>query len=428
MIYKCPNCFAALEYNPEYNKMECSSCGSMFEVGELNEKQDMRDSDQQPAPTTFTVRNSEPSYSSNEGITAFRVKDAGEGTKEVVEEEGERVECNIYSCTTCGAELAINGVEASTFCAYCGQPTIVFSRVSNELMPESIIPFKIQKDEAVHLIRQKLSKGFFVPKDIRNFEVERVCGIYVPFWLIDMYYHDSQYLKGTVRSGKTSHTYTYLREAETTFKNLTADASEQLSDESSQRLEPYFMTDIVPFDIGYMSGFYSDRYDVDKYDAGRVAYFRAKSLFDEQMKKSVNASDVKIIQSRPDYEIQKTSYVMLPVWFMTFRRKGEPYTILVNGQTGKVIGAVPFVKEKVIALFALIAAASSVLVTLLSRLMLPAMLEEIDDTGKLFILIIAGIVAMYGVGLKCFADVKRSIELTKAKATNRFVKDRQEDI
>lgn len=31
MIYKCPNCDGALEYNPSHAKMECPYCWNVFE-------------------------------------------------------------------------------------------------------------------------------------------------------------------------------------------------------------------------------------------------------------------------------------------------------------------------------------------------------------------------------------------------------------
>ena len=43
---------------------------------------------------------------------------------------------------------------------------------------------------------------------------------------------------------------------------------------------------------------------------------------------------------------------------MTFRYEGMPYTIMVNGQNGKVIGAVPYDKKR---LYALIGGLSIVL-------------------------------------------------------------------
>ncbi len=66
----------------------------------------------------------------------------------------EIMECTIYSCTACGAELMVNEVETSTFCSYCGQPTIVFDRVTSTKKPQYILPFMVTKEEAVNLIRQ----------------------------------------------------------------------------------------------------------------------------------------------------------------------------------------------------------------------------------------------------------------------------------
>ena len=38
MIYDCPNCTAALMYNPSTGKMDCLSCGSSFDVKQFEEK------------------------------------------------------------------------------------------------------------------------------------------------------------------------------------------------------------------------------------------------------------------------------------------------------------------------------------------------------------------------------------------------------
>ena len=210
MILYCANCGKALVYNPAKNKMECPSCGSLFDAERTPEPEDT-------------------------------------------------MECNIYTCTACGAELAINGVESSTFCAYCGQPTIIFSRVSSEIKPKYILPFSVTKDQAVIAIRQKLKKGFFISNEIKNFDVERVRGIYIPYWLFDIHYEDKVYLSGTKGSGDNEHDVFFYREADCNFKQLTLDASGKLADESSQRLEPYDTHALQPFDISYLSGFYADR-------------------------------------------------------------------------------------------------------------------------------------------------------------------------
>ena len=156
MIYRCKNCGGALEYSVEKDRMVCDYCKSEFRVSELSQ-------------------DSDPESSQNNTKSKKYIK------------------MQIVRCTACGAELAVNGVEASTFCAYCGQASVIRDRVDNVLKPDYIIPFKVTKEEAEGIIRKNLKKGFFVPKVIKNFEAEKIRGIYVPFWLFDIHYKDFQY-------------------------------------------------------------------------------------------------------------------------------------------------------------------------------------------------------------------------------------------
>ncbi len=377
MILYCANCGKALVYNPAKNKMECPSCGSLFDAERTPEPEDT-------------------------------------------------MECNIYTCTACGAELAINGVESSTFCAYCGQPTIIFSRVSSEIKPKYILPFSVTKDQAVIAIRQKLKKGFFISNEIKNFDVERVRGIYIPYWLFDIHYEDKVYLRGTKGSGDNEHDVFFYREADCTFKQLTLDASGKLADESSQRLEPYDTHALQPFDVGYLSGFYADRYDVPAEQLHTLAISRAEDLFNSAIKDTVHASNVTIVQNAPERQILRTDYAMLPAWFLTFRYQQKPYTILVNGQTGKVVGGIPYNKSKVSVCFILM----GLTVSFFSFLIIYGLflMDMIDSPGKFVfnILVITGI--FVGIGSAKFHRVKKSVELTESKTTDSYVKDRQEGI
>lgn len=417
MICKCPKCDGALEYNPAYDKMECPYCGSTFSTHEAMAHQRLQDN---------AVKMTAPSASVGaEGMNAHMqsqtVPENGEGTASSVEAQN-TMECNIYTCTACGAELAVNGVEASTFCAYCGQPTIVFSRVSKELMPKWVLPFRIQKEQAVNGIRERLNKGFFVPREIKNFEVEKVRGIYIPYFLFDVYYYDNQRLRGQVGSGKNKVTKQFLREAECDFKRITCDASKQLNDESSQRLEPYDLRCMKEFDAGYLSGFYADRYDLTDKQLTGVALGRTKELFDAEIRKSISASNITIVSNSPRFQIKNSEYALLPAWFMTFRYKNEPYTMLVNGQTGKVVGAVPFDKAKFTSMFVVLAIIASIVFTFLGTLFFH---EDMD--GDIFKVIIIACVVFYGTGWSAFKSVKNNIELTKAGKTARFVRERQDD-
>lgn len=382
MKVKCPNCMAALIFDAESGKMQCKYCNALFSVEDI------------------------------------------ENTAEE-EQQSDTVECNIYTCTSCGAELAINGVESSTFCAYCGQPTIVFSRVSKTLKPEVIIPFHVEKEEAVEAIRSRFRQGFFIPMEVKAFEVERLHGIYIPYWLYDSYYYDKQLIKGTVGSGKHRRTRYFMREADCRFQKVSVDASKNLNDESSRRLEPYDMCGLKEFDIGYLSGYYSDRYDMSNGMMRSFALQRMEEMFGEQTMNSCNASDKSIVSSKPKVEIQKETYALFPAWFMTFRYENMPYTMMVNGQTGKVVGAVPYDRKKV----GIVAAVIFLLTLLVSIPLGIAFCTSAAAAGEDFFEMLAFLIIvlflMVSVGSKNWKKLQKSRTLSASQTISRYAHERQ---
>lgn len=216
MIYKCPNCNGALEYNPAEDKMQCSHCGNAYFVWELDEN-------------AVEYHENVPSQSEIEEEKKI------DFTKEhTIYDEPEFIECKIYTCSTCGAELSVSDREVSTYCAYCGQPTIVYNRVDKTQKPKYILPFKITKEEAETAIRNKLKKGFFIPSEIKKFEAERITGIYIPYFLYDITFYQKMFIK----HNKTSD----LVEADCNFVNVCQDASKSVEDDLSYGLEPFDLT------------------------------------------------------------------------------------------------------------------------------------------------------------------------------------------
>ncbi len=391
MKVNCPNCMASLVYDVTSGKMECKFCGCFFDLKDVADQE------------------------------------AKEAAKEAAHAEApvETMECNIYACTSCGAELSVNGVEASTFCAYCGQPTIVFSRVSQELKPKWIIPFKVSREEAVEKIKARFRKGLFIPKEVKNFQVEKVTGIYIPYWLMDTYYYDLQVIKGKVRSGKRSYTKYFRREADCEFTNLTLDASSNLNDESSQRLEPFDTRELKPFEVAYMSGYYADRFDRSSKDLGKVARQRCRDLFDAQILATVRASNCKIEIRDPKFEVKKETYALLPAWFMTFRYQDKPYTMLVNGQTGKLVGAVPFHKKKAITtLISTFLVSACVSIPICVPLVLN--MGDSENYMRTIILLIMGGLLLGKKAMRNLSRMKENEKLTSATQMNQFAHDRQQ--
>lgn len=394
MIIKCPNCNGAITYDPALADFMCQFCGSIFLTKDF----------------------------------VFPEADAKEGSGEDMDYAGDTMECQIYHCTSCAAQLIINDVESATFCAYCGQPTIVFDRVARKRRPDFILPFSVPKKEAVPIIRKRLNEGEYVPKEIKEFRVDTLRGIYVPFWLFDINCHDNQYLTGKVGNGKSARSYLYYREAEHTFEKITVDASRTFHDDSSIRLEPYDMKDLKPFSPGYLSGFYADCSDEFMEVMKFTATERAKKMFNLEIKETVVANSVKVKSSAGIYKVTGQYYAMLPVWFLVLRYHETPYTIMVNGQTGKMVGAVPVERKKLLRDICILGTGLSVMLIFLFDFLFEAGLFE-DQFGEVMfqmigIIIAEALIAVFAA-VKSLKDYKKSQQLTESGELKDYVADRQ---
>ena len=401
MIYKCPNCNGALEYDPASDKMHCAHCGNDYFMWELDE-----DSVEyhQELPTQSEIE--------EEKKLDF--------TKErTIYDEPEFIECKVYTCSTCGAELSVSDKEVSTYCAYCGQPTIVYNRVDKTQKPKYIIPFKITKEEAETAIREKLKKGFFISKAVKKFEAERITGIYIPYFLYDITFYQKKFIK----HNKTSD----LVGADCNFVNVCQDASKSVVDELSYGLEPYDFMEMKEFDPGYLSGFYADRFDLSSRQLTQTVIRKCKQMFDDELGRRCEGTVADLNNAPPEYAITNAEYAFLPVWFMTFEYKDRPYTMMVNGQTGKVVGTVPFQKVKVAMTFFLCLCVLSAPLVALGWWIY----ESVDygSSGILTWLIwmFAFFVPFFGVAaVKKYQKLKANLAYTRNRNTDNFVKERQE--
>ena len=307
MAVLCSNCAGKLIFNPASQKLECANCGAGFKP------EDVMDTNADVHSKYYDTR--------------------------------------VYTCGHCGAEVVTSDTESSTFCVYCGNPAIVFSRVSKEYRPDGIIPFKITKQQALDKIRSRFVKNPIVPKEIEgSFKPENMRGIYGPYWVINADYQEADWISGTVKRGKSSETRYYSRAGEVQFKNVPVDGSRILNDDVSLRLEPFYLEESKEFDEDYLNGFYSNTSDMDFMDLRESASKRCHKLYAEEVVKSVprNVNSVKIRDSIYWADIQDDPvYMMFPVWFLTFKYNGKPYTVLVNGQTGKVTGTLPWLQKRV---------------------------------------------------------------------------------
>lgn len=321
---KCPNCGASIAFNANTQRFVCEYCNSDFTEEEINAAngREADEADVYPENTEFTDHT------------------------------------NLYLCESCGAEIVADENTAATFCHYCHGTVTLKGRVSGALQPELIIPFKIDKNMAETSFRNWCKKKWFLPGSFTSKgQLEKMVGLYVPFWVADCdidAYADfdckkvHSYRSGNYRITNTK-VYQATRSAKMTYRGIPADASLKLEDKLMDAIEPFDYNEFLPFSMNYFSGFYADKYDVDKSTAmGRIKE-RMEIGALQILQRSVHGYS-SVVRKNKRINVIDTNwhYTMLPVWFMTYKHTGKNYFFAINGQTGKLAGAAPVSVKKLL--------------------------------------------------------------------------------
>lgn len=125
----------------------------------------------------------------------------------------------------------------------------------------------------------------------------------------------------------------------------------------SGRLEGEYLPDaILPFSMGYLSGFQAEKRDMEKDSFSESLqedcrrYTREMLLDTVQGYASVNPRNTEIRVDKSDW-----SYLLLPVWVLTYRGKDNRlYYYAMNGQNGKTAGDLPTDQPKAAAFSAVL--------------------------------------------------------------------------
>jgi predicted RNA-binding Zn-ribbon protein involved in translation (DUF1610 family) len=326
--YKCPNCAGAVKFDSSVQKMKCPYFDAEFETSVIVE------------------------YQKNAAAEA-QATDSFKWTDEAVRDwkEDELDGLSTGSCPSCGAELVGDQNTVAMVCPCCGNAQIVSKRLVGLMKPNYVIPFKLDKKAAVAALKdfckdKRLLPDFFVEHN----HINRVQGLYVPFWLFDAkasgnirfkatkvkYWMDSRY-----NYIKTDY-YSIIRDGALAFEKVPVDGSEKMDDDYMDSIEPFYYTDLKDFHSTFLAGDTAEKYDVDASKSRDRAARRIKSSLERAFAKSVTG----YVTVTPEHSIVsvhdgKVSYAFFPVWVLNTKYNDAHYTFMMNGQTGRLVGRLP---------------------------------------------------------------------------------------
>ncbi len=385
MSYKCPNCGGGLQFDPPSGKFKCEFCLSEFTEEEMKRLEEeearkkARYEEESVEPESSGGQPGEPGGSGGQsgesGSSGGKSREPGgsggqsgesgssRGQSRGPESSETQERAVIYSCPSCGAEIVTDATTAATFCYYCHNPVVLSGRLSGELMPDYVLPFSIDKKGATEKFLSWIGKKKFVPKSFYSKDqIEKLSGIYFPYLLyscqVDGKLNADAEKNRTWTTGNIQFTehkkYQVERAGCLDVKNLTRNALLKANRELVEGVLPFEMEKMLPFQMGYLSGFQAQKRDMDGQNFTADAELEVKNYAVEQLKSSISGyATINVKNSETHIRNAKWQYALLPVWALTYkdRQKDKVYYFAMNGQTGKIWGKLPVDKGKLAVLF-----------------------------------------------------------------------------
>ena len=353
--FTCPSCGAQTAYAAGTTTLRCPSCG--FE---------------QAIASTRAVE--EHSYDQWAALPAKPVATIG---------------AQVLTCQGCGATTESDLLAGA--CQFCGGVLVAQQNPPGLVPPEAVVPFGIDKRGADDAFVTWVRSRRFAPGALKGVgATEAIVGTYIPHWTFDAqtatdytgergeHYYVTETFTVSDGDGKShqetrqvQHTRWYNASGHVSrfFDDVLVPASHHLPPERLEKAGPWTLSTAVAYEPDYLAGYSALRYDVDP-DVGRqAAADQMKPVIRNDCRQDIGGDEQRVHRMDVNYAAVMFKLVLLPLWIASYIYAGKSYQVVVNANTGEVVGDRPFSKLKIaLAVVAgLIVVAAVVIGVLLSK-------------------------------------------------------------
>ncbi len=334
--FPCAQCGAALEYAPDADTLRCTHCGHENRIAATAApivEQDFRQA----------LRDLAAAAPANDSVTIH--------------------------CDSCGASYTFAVAVHAGLCPFCGAPAVAKTAQHRQLQPQALLPFQIPRDQARTAFRQWLGKLWFAPGGLKDYARNdaSLAGMYVPYWTYDAdtatRYQgergDDYQVQESYRAVENGQEVERTRMVTKTrwtpvagqvarfFDDVLVLASQSLPREVTERLEPWDLANLTPYQEDYLSGFRSEMYQVELDDGFERAKEIMAPVIRNDIERDIGGDHQRIQTANTRYGDIRFKHILLPVWLSAFRFRDKTYRFVVNGRTGKVQGERPYSAWKI---------------------------------------------------------------------------------
>jgi Zn finger protein HypA/HybF involved in hydrogenase expression len=297
--FSCPRCGARMVYSPDGVSLICENCSHKqgLDSGSPGSDQDF-----------------------------FVAMANGKGFRKTISEK-------TFHCQGCGATFLLGSVDLSASCAYCGATHVLVMDDSRELVaPDAIVPMAFDQKQAAVLLERWFNEKHIVPQPVDQFPH----GFYFPVWVFDLI--GSLSWDGRVVRNKRE--LPVSGECPSQLNDICIPGSAKLGGLFLEILPGYDLPAAPAYDPRFLAGWTALVYDITMSEAA----LEARRITVERICNDIQLEQGHVIDLRySTSSISITTYrlILLPVWLMDYSFEDRPYRLLINGQTGSVIGETP---------------------------------------------------------------------------------------
>jgi len=352
--FPCVNCGAHLQFVPGTNSLVCPYCGT-----------------NNPIPAKFEVIEE---LDFREHLARLERGDA-------------LIETLTVTCDACGAQTTLDPNVTAGRCPFCASPIVTSAAHSQrQIRPRSLLPFHISHKQAMDSFRRWLEGLWFAPSDLRRrYEDSGINGIYLPAWTYDAdtesdytgqrgedYWTTESYWTTEngrrvmrTRQVKKTRWYYVSGRVRNVFDDVLVMATTSLPRHLLDKLEPWDLSNLVPYQEHYLAGFVAQSYQVDLQQGFAVAAQIMDGYIRQSIRRDIGGDHQRIHSVNTHYYAITFKHILLPVWLSAYRYRGKSFHFVVNARTGEVQGERPYSWLKITLFVALIAAVVMMIVLFL---------------------------------------------------------------
>lgn len=300
-------------------------------------------------------------------IDALNGEVIGSGAQDIVSDASNIV---TFKCSSCGAEVVVDTASSmQARCHWCRHILSVNEQIPNGSVPDTLLPFKVSKEDAEGIIKGFVNKRKFFanPKFKKEFTTNNIIGVFFPYMLLDVNAHanfngegERQTRTYQVQNGDMRHTkydadvYHVERDFDFTIQGLSIESSSNNLNEVSGKtnniinaIMPFDTENCVKFNANYLRGFNSEKRDVNIENLKETAYEQCKDIARYSCNDTLEFYDRGVRWDNESLNIRGEQWTSayLPVWLYSYLEdKGNKkllHYVAVNARTKEVMGSVP---------------------------------------------------------------------------------------